>query len=298
VLTGTGIVASFEVVCEDGNAQFSLLDDEHTQALSVDALDIAGNDSFEAVSRLRTVTLSDWVGELESIAAGDELVLNLFSDASYVAAIDRVLTDVNDTLCIRGRLQGYPAGYVILSYNDREGAYASIEVPEEGRQYRLFKGEGELYYVAELHPDKMDAQPDGPDTVPPAPSREEEAEIAALQAYMATSTLGPDDPATVDVMIVYTPAAEADAVGYGGINNCIMQAMMTGQTVMDNSDTSVTLRLVHSARVDYIESGSLITDRDRLRSTTDGIMDEVHQWRDEYGADLVALLVDADTDPA
>ncbi|OGN97242.1 MAG: hypothetical protein A2Z77_06665 [Chloroflexi bacterium RBG_13_51_36] len=291
VLTGTGTIASFEVVPEDGNAQFLLIDDEHTQTLSTDALDIAAYESFESASRLRTVTLSDLVGDLESVAVGDELVLNLFSDASYVATIDRVSSDVNDILCVRGRLQGYQAGYVIILYCDQEGAYASIEVPEEGRHYILFKGEGELYYVAELDPDKMDVRQEAPAPVSP-PSQKEEAEIAALQEYMATSTLGPDDPATIDVMIVCTPAAE-DWAEWGlrpGINYYIALATEKAQLVLDNSDTGVTLTLVRSARVDYTEHGSSSVDLGRLQDPSDDEMDEVHQWRDEYGADLVQLL--------
>jgi len=183
VLAGTGTIASFEVVPEDGNAQFLLIDDEHTQILSIDALDIA-----------------------------------------------------------------------------------------------------------ELDPDKMDVPPDAPPLVPPPTSGEEEVEIAALQAYMATSTLGPSDSATIDVMIIYTPAAEDWAESRLGINHYIAQAMLNAQTVMDNSKTCVTLRLVHSARVDYTESGNSYTDLSRLTGTGDGKMDEVHQWRDRYGADLVQLF--------
>jgi hypothetical protein len=295
VLTGTGILASFEVVPEDESAQFLLIDDDHTQVLPVDALDIPEHDSFESASRLRTVTVSDWVGKSGSVAVGDEVVLNMFSDASYAATIDRVSTNVNDTLCVRGRLQDYPWGYVIITFCDQEGTYASIEVPEEGRQYILFEGEGELYYVAELDPDKTEVRPEAPPLVPEPPSRNGRAEIAALREHMVTSTLGPNDPATIGVMIVYTPAAEDWAGAWyapwrGGMNNQVAQAMEKAQLALDNSDTGVTLELVLSARVDYTEHGSSSVDLGRLRDTNDGYMDEVHYWRDIYGADLVQLF--------
>ena len=52
------------------------------------------------------------------------------------------------------------------------------------------------------------------------------------------------------------------------------------------------LRLVHTAEVTYSESGVMNTDLSRLRNTADGIMDQVHQLRDQHKADLVALIVD------
>jgi len=59
-----------------------------------------------------------------------------------------------------------------------------------------------------------------------------------------------------------------------------------------NSGIAMRLRLARSAEVAYTESGNISTDLTRLRSTTDGFMDQVHQLRNQYKADLVALIVD------
>ena len=59
-----------------------------------------------------------------------------------------------------------------------------------------------------------------------------------------------------------------------------------------NSQIAMQLQLVHTAEVAYTESGTIDTDLTRLRSTTDGFMDQVHPLRDQYKADLVALIVD------
>jgi hypothetical protein len=298
MVIGTGIllpVSAGETIPEDETAWFFLIDGGHTQILSTDSPDVAENDLLQSASRLCTVTLSDWVGVPGSVAPGDEVVLNLFPDASYVATIDRVSTNVNGTLSVRGRLQEYPWGYVIVSSTDQEGTLASIEVPEEGLQYLLFyEPRSEEYYLAELDPGKKDVPQEAPPLLAPPPSPEEEREIAAFRESM-TASLGPEDPATIDVMIVYTPAAEDWAGAWyapwrGGINNNIDQAMQKAQLVMDNSNTGVTLELVHSARVEYTEDGNSSEDLDRLRDPNDEHMDEVHQWRDEHGADLVALF--------
>jgi peptidyl-Asp metalloendopeptidase len=59
-----------------------------------------------------------------------------------------------------------------------------------------------------------------------------------------------------------------------------------------NSQIAMQLRLVRAAEVVYRETGNISTDLSRLRSTSDGFMDSVHQLRNQYKADMVALIVD------
>jgi hypothetical protein len=59
-----------------------------------------------------------------------------------------------------------------------------------------------------------------------------------------------------------------------------------------NSGVIHRVRLVNTQEINYVESSSISTDLSRLRSKTDGIMDEAHTLRDIYGADLVSLWVD------
>ncbi len=111
-----------------------------------------------------------------------------------------------------------------------------------------------------------------------------------LPARNAFAQPGPDDPAVIDVMVVYTPAAQQWAEGRGGIDNVISLAMMNAETALENSDTGITLRLVHSAEVDYEEAETAASDLVRHATPNDGHMDEVHEWRDQHYADLVALF--------
>lgn len=112
-----------------------------------------------------------------------------------------------------------------------------------------------------------------------------------------------NDQAVIDVMIVYTPNAEIMASPEGGIQNVINQSMAVAQNSADNSNLGIEFRLVHSARVDYTESSSPGTDLRRLTTSPSffdlgfeytGYMDEVHAWRDEFQADLVAMFIDTD----
>ncbi|MDM8565756.1 PKD domain-containing protein [Candidatus Halobeggiatoa sp. HSG11] len=88
----------------------------------------------------------------------------------------------------------------------------------------------------------------------------------------------------VDVMVVYTPASNLD----GNILNDIEQAIEKANEAYVNSKIKQQLRLVHTAQVNYTES-DFRTDLFNLSDTNDGVMDEIHILRNEYGADLVSL---------
>ncbi|MGM0745812.1 MAG: M12 family metallo-peptidase, partial [Bacteroidota bacterium] len=112
-----------------------------------------------------------------------------------------------------------------------------------------------------------------------------------------------NDQAVIDVMIVYTPRAENWALVEGDIQNVINQSMAVAQNTADNANLGIEFRLVHSARIDYTESSSAGTDLRRLTTSPSfyelgyeytGYMDEVHVWRDEFQADLVAMFIETD----
>ncbi len=117
-----------------------------------------------------------------------------------------------------------------------------------------------------------------------------------------------DDSVTIDLLIVYTQAAEtwAATTGFGDINGVIAQSINLSQTALNNSKVGVDLRLVSTLKTSYDEENDGLSDSDtRLRRLTqndnapvfnsedghDGFMQEVHGVRDTFGADIVSLLV-------
>ncbi len=98
------------------------------------------------------------------------------------------------------------------------------------------------------------------------------------------------ETAQIDVMIVYTPAARDHAGGEAAMRADILATLAGANEVFANSGIDVELRLVHTAEVDYTESGSFPTDLARLTDPESGYMDEVHEWRDAWGADIVSLF--------
>jgi hypothetical protein len=126
----------------------------------------------------------------------------------------------------------------------------------------------------------------------PPPIEPGEPVMEAMPVDPEEIIAGPLDWASIDVMVVYTPAAKNWARNSGGINNVIAQAIEKSQMALDNSQVYLDLNLVHSAEVLYRESGDSSTDLRRLRDTGDGHMDRVHEWRDLYQADLVVLMAE------
>ncbi len=94
----------------------------------------------------------------------------------------------------------------------------------------------------------------------------------------------------ITLLIVYTPkAAEWSRLNETNINTTIDLLMAKSQLVLDNSNVGITLRLVHSAQVDYTELHSN-EDLFNLKLKDDGFMDSVHDLRSQFSADLVVLL--------
>ena len=274
-------------------ARFALTNEAASAVTSVEDLDIEEHALVAAASRLRRVNLAPWVAGHDGIEVGDELVLNLFPDASYLAIIDRVSTNMQGTVSVRGRVAESAGGYMLMSTHDKR-TFASVRIPADNLHYIvLYEPQSGEHYVIQLNPDKIDELPPSPPLVSPSTEQDERTETAVLQKQR-TAALAHEDPATIDVMIVYTKAAEQWAdLNNGGIDNVIAQAMARAQLVLDNSHTGAYMRLVHSARVDYDESlAGYGTHLSRLTGRDDGHMDEVHEWRDEYGADLVALFAE------
>ena len=99
----------------------------------------------------------------------------------------------------------------------------------------------------------------------------------------------PDDGSVIDVMVVYTTAAKHREGGRVAIEAMIDRFVAETNQAYVNSGVIHRIRLVLKREVDYVEIDTL-TNLNRLQNPSDGYMDEVHEWRDLYAADLVHLI--------
>ena len=107
------------------------------------------------------------------------------------------------------------------------------------------------------------------------------------------STAAADSGEEIDVLVAYTARARSAA---GNIDALIRLFFDDTNRFLSNSRIRTRVRMVHSYRTEYTQTSQLRTDFDRWKAPDDGFMDEVHARRDEYGADLVALLVARNSD--
>ncbi len=132
-----------------------------------------------------------------------------------------------------------------------------------------------------------------------------------------------EDEITIDILIAYTENARlwAESSSFNSIDAVIANAMALSQTALDNSEVYINLRLVHNYENQYSDDSleeldesdpDYVSASDHLRRLTrnpendfslcdgqndceesdyDGFMEEVHQLRDDFGADLVAVIM-------
>ena len=120
---------------------------------------------------------------------------------------------------------------------------------------------------------------------------------AAFQTWLSTITFSglicpPAQQSVIDVAVFYTSAARENTGGTDEIATAI--DLMVAETNMAymNSGANQRINLVAAEEVvGYRETRDLVTDIGRLRSKSDGYMDEIHDIRDEVAADIVLLIV-------
>jgi peptidyl-Asp metalloendopeptidase len=181
-----------------------------------------------------------------------------------------------------GEFLDTPGSTLILS--DRGGVLAGFAIHGE-RVFEITsdaRGHTRLY---EVDPSRLPAFE--PDALPSIDVGYDDP--AALMESTAATTGTATVSQTIDLMVVYTTKAK-NKYGQAQLESMIASAVESANQAYRNSAIAQQLRLVYLAEVKYTESGDAKKSLAALQSTNDGVMDEVHRWRDSYGADLVMLI--------
>ena len=247
-------------------------------------------DNKNAVTRFRDVQINEMIKSYSDISENDIIVLNLFSDAVYTANVQKVEEIMEGNVTITANLLSFDYAFMVIATTEGR-TLTNIFIPEKDINYQIISDPITLqHYLLEINPKLLPELVENPSLIPGELSQEELEEQEVIEKEIDYTMAGPNDPATVDVMIAYTPAARNWGNSNGGIFNIIATSIALGNTVLSNSNTLLTLRLVHNVEVQYTESGDSGTDLERLTFTNDGYMDNIHTLRNTYGADLVQLF--------
>ena len=184
-----------------------------------------------------------------------------------------------------GRLEGPVTGHITFSkFNDRT---AGMIVLADGSKYMIDQVASNIFAISLSNEYAFTQRESHGDFIEVSGESQANASVASIcDGNPCTGA------STIDIMVVYTQEAENN---WGGVSSTIAnitQAVTNMNTSMSGSGiNNVTFRLVHAAKVNYTESGDFSTDLVRLAGNGDGYMDNVHSLRDQYGADIVSLII-------
>lgn len=227
-----------------------------------------------------------------SLRSSPTLDLTVAEGLSFIAARQTMHQSGQSEFVWSGSLAGEPLSRVTLA--SCGGVLAGVvDRPLSG-------GRNETYLI--------EPQPDGTSLVlraddPPAPGNG----CLAIPVELPGGAHAPKDgetypvataanPAVIDLLVVYTQASRA-RYGTNGIRARILQGIADANTGFRQSQVYVTLHLQQMAEVAYTETGNMQSALLAIVATNDGLMDQVHALRNQYGADLV-VLVDEDSNYA
>jgi len=211
-------------------------------------------------------------------APGSALELNLFEDVYFTGILEQMTDNADGSRSWTGYLAEYEHSSVVITIMPDGVVTGNVVYPDGFYQIR-YRGNG-VHAVRQV--DQSSFPPDA-----------EPIEVEPIKGQIAQAGFTRDSGSVVDVMVVWTPSARSAAGGTSAIQSLINTAVAETNQSYSNSSVNFTINLVHSYEVSYSESGNFSTDLSRLRSKTDGYMDNVHTNRDTYCADHVVLIVNS-----
>ncbi|MDR3327271.1 MAG: M12 family metallo-peptidase, partial [Prevotellaceae bacterium] len=299
------VLCCMAFVTVNAQKRINLNDTSSPAKLSVKMQDIPEKYLKEAKAG-RIFTINKALQSAQSVNVGDIVDLQLFEDKNYTATVRNIVTDVNGTLALTLKLPDYPMGFAIITTSTEGKSLLTVSIPELGQSFgSRCSVDSKANYLLEIDESKIERPhlendaikiPEGIEII--GNENDKKAKnigepLKSAQAYsVPTYNTNTDDPATIRLLIVYTPAAAASSYAYnrGGINNVISLMIALGNTCLSNSQTGITLTLAHSAQVDYTENNNMDASLYRLQNPYDGYMDNVHTLRKQHKAALVQLL--------
>ncbi len=217
-----------------------------------------------------------------AVLKGALVDLELFQDKKFLGKLKHRKKGLGDTELWVGEIEGEPGSSVVFTVSGDNRLAGQITV--DGQMYSITQSPDTGEYVlreiemVEFDPITDAIEPEEGD----APVEFEGGEIEA------------DSHVVIDLMVVYTPLA---LEGNPNIDLTIQSVVENATVGLANSEVPAQYNLVHSQLVEYTprndgpnSSDALVQALYDLRGKTDTYIDEVHDIRDQHGADIVAMV--------
>lgn len=241
-------------------------------------------DMKDVVVRFERIELNEGLKAVDAMKVGDELLLNLFDDVSYLAKVGRTKVNVNGSASITAKVNE-TSGYMVMVTTGKR-SLGSLYLPGDNMYYKIISDPVSFdHYLIEMDARDRDILESAPPVMPDM-SEEDLLEQQRIRDQLKGQANDPLEWVNIDVMVLYSNNARtwAESNG-GGIDNVVAMAMANAQLVLDNSETMMTMTLVHSAPSGYQESSDTGQDLGKYASSQ-----PINNLRNDYNADLVAVF--------
>ena len=196
--------------------------------------------------------------------------------------IDVTRAHLNDagSMVLSGHVPGAPPSTFHVAIHEGVAA-GSFHI--EGQQYEIrpTRGGGSVLNLV----DPTQRQPLRDDAVIP--------EHMPRKIQWSEATAKGQSSADIDILVLWDSDIETSLLTAGRIALQSAYESYLNLSVINGGNTDITFTIVHAEVIDYDDSqfADMGDDLDALRTPGDGILDEAHALRAQYGADLVHLIL-------
>ena len=205
------------------------------------------------------------------------LALNLFDGASFRVIVERT-APTSSGYSLSGRLEGIPFGTMALV---RNGSVVMGKVRTLDAVYTIRPAGAGAYVISRTEPMEFTEAP----PLKPAPPTSD------VDTRTDARVTVEDDGSEIDVFVIWTSSAKEMFGGTGSVQASIDLAVVETNDAYAASGAAQRIRLVGTVQADYDEPGDIEIHLRRLVNRSDGHLDEIHDLRDSYAADLVHLAL-------
>ncbi|MCX7993348.1 MAG: zinc-dependent metalloprotease [Fimbriimonadales bacterium] len=236
---------------------------------------------------------------LNALQPGSRLLFNLMEGVNPIGVIERIERRAETRYSCFGHLEGIDGSFFIL-VREEDALALFVNVPSRQMTFDLRSVKDDLYVVV-LVGDEPPCGNQGDMTPPPFEMTPEDAEWRDRFAGHDFEPAGGDfgtaacvqPQAVLDIAVYYTTQARQAIGGVDLMNARIQLFIDQCNQAYQNSQVSLTARLVRRLEVTYTNegNGNSSTQLDHLTNPGDGVIDGIHPDRTNFRADQVILLV-------
>ncbi len=212
----------------------------------------------------------------------EQVRLNLFPDVTPTGRVDWTVVRGPASYTCGGPLIGESGGDFILAVEE-QSVCGRVRSAIHGMFSIQSRGE-DLWEILQMDTTYQPLDLDDTVSTEPRP-------VGVDPALFTMPRDEGSDP-VVDIMVVYTPSARVAVGGTDAMRALIHLATDDSNRIFSNSMMRTRISLVHIQELSYDAHENAGTDLSRISNPNDGYMDDVHSYRDIYGADIVGLIPD------